>query len=251
LSEGSKKKLISELILKYIIMKRIIFSALAVIAFAGTSFSQKATLDNPWSLEGVLSYTNPGGINWSAPSIRARYFVNENIAARVQLGIGDGLGTPRTESYTFNEFPDSVAGVGTQDITRASWMAQIGAEYHLKGTDRMSPYFGLGINFGGGSEKQSWDKFDGTGYNANVSAEAAGSFSMFGVGLIAGMDFYVYENIYLGVELGLNFSSYNYSDVTTDVTTPLGVTNVVDPGYKIGYLSKGAGSVAFRLGWRF
>ena len=234
-------------------MKRIIFSALAVIAFAGTSFSQKATLDNPWSLEGVLSFTNPGGINWSAPTIRARYFVNENIAARVQLGLGDGLGTPRSESYTFYENGDGTGGSGTQDITRLQWMAQIGGEYHLTGTDRMSPYFGLGINFGGGSYAESWDKYDGTGYNANIGAEVDAKYSMFGVGLLAGMDYYVFENIYLGLELGLTFNSYNYSDVTTVVTSavPSGTTTIVNAGNKESYISTGAGSAAFRLGWRF
>ncbi len=232
-------------------MKKIMFTALALIAFAGTSFSQKATLDNPWSLEGVLGFTNPGGINWAAPTIRARYFVNDNIAARVQLGLGDGLGTPMSESYTFYENADGTGGEGTQDINRSSWNAQIGAEYHLAGTSKMSPYFGLGINFGGGSVKESWDKYDGTGYNANVGVEAEGKMSMFGVGVLAGMDYYVLENIYLGLELGLTYSSVSYSDQTQDVTTPAGTTKTVNAGSKETYLSTGAASAAFRLGWRF
>ncbi len=238
-------------------MKKIMFSVFAVIAFAGTSFSQKATLDNPWSLEGVLMYSNPGGISWSAPTIRARYFVNENIAGRVQLGIGDGMGTPRSESYTYYENADGTGESGTLDITRLSWMAQIGGEYHLTGTSRLSPYFGLGINFGGGSETQTGEKYDyfADDFDKDMSFESDGKYSMFGVGLLAGMDFYVLENIYLGLELGFNFSSFNYGDQTLKITdastSPSTTMTMVGAGWKEGYMSTGAGSAAFRLGWRF
>lgn len=237
-------------------MKKIIFSAVAVIAFVGTSFSQKATLDNPWSLEGVLSYSTPGGINWNAPTVRVRYFVNDNIAARVQLGLGDGLGTPLSESYTFYENADGTGEQGTLDINRMNWNAQIGGEYHLTGTDRMSPYFGLGINFGGGSQKQEGSNYDpGTDdFDANyISYNADGKFSMFGASLFAGMDFYVFQNLYVGLELGIRYATYNYSDQSGEVvleTPDVTITNVA-PGRKESYLSTGAASAAFRLGWRF
>jgi hypothetical protein len=233
-------------------MKKIILTVATVFALAGGSFAQKATLDNPYSLEGVLSYTNPGGLTWDAPQLRARYFVTENIAGRLQLGLGDGLGTPQSETFRFYEFGDGTGAEGTQQINRMSWRAQLGGEYHLKGTDRMSPYFALGINFGGGSYKETWDKYDGTSYNTDVTAKVDGKFSMFGLGLGAGFDFYVFENIYLGLELGLNFSSYNYSDQTVEATVSgVGTTTTVTPGNKETYLETGAGNAAFRLGWRF
>jgi hypothetical protein len=234
-------------------MKKIIFTVATVVALAGSTFAQKATLDNPFSLEGALGYS--GGINWEAPTLRARYFVKENIAARVQLGLGDGLGTAQSETNRFFENADGTGGEGIQEINRMSWMAQIGGEYHLAGTDRLSPYFALGINFGGGSYKETWTMFDGTGYNANLGAEVNGSFSMFGVGLGAGIDYYVFENVYAGLELGLNYSSYNYADRTVDVTTTAGgastTASTVVAGNKETYLSTGAASAAFRLGWRF
>ena len=236
-------------------MKKIIFTVAAVVAIVGSSFAQKATLDNPWSLEGGINYSGAGGIDWKAPTVRARYFVNENIAVRAQLGLGDGLGTAMSEKYTFTEFGDGTGGEGTLDINRMAWNAQIGGEYHLAGTDRLSPYFALGLNFGGGSSKATTANSNGTAFVDGLSTERTGKFSMFGVGLGAGLDVYVIENLYLGLELGINFDTYNYGEVENTTTVVAGgtttVTTAVTPGYKETYLSTGAMNAAFRLGWRF
>ena len=71
-----------------------------LLGAATTSFAQKANLDNPFSLEGAMNFAG-GGVTWEAPNVRARYFVNDNIAVRASIGLGDGLGTPRSESYNF------------------------------------------------------------------------------------------------------------------------------------------------------
>lgn len=234
-------------------MKKIIFTVAAVIAVVGSSFAQKATLDNPWSLEGGINYSGTGGIDWTAPTIRARYFVNENIAVRVQLGLGDGLGTAMSESKTF--LGANAGEEGTLEIKRMAWNAQVGGEYHLAGTDRLSPYFALGLNFGGGKSTATTENSDGTAFVTGLSTERTGGFSMFGVGLGAGLDVYVIENLYLGVELGLNFDTYNYKDTESTVTMVAGGTTVstttTTPGRKETYLSTGAMNAAFRLGWRF
>lgn len=218
-----------------------------------TTFAQKATTDNPFSLEGSMSLNN--GLSWQAPTVRARYFVNDNIAVRASVGLGDGLGTAMSESHSFYENADGTGAVGTLDISRSSWNAQVGAEYHLSGTDRMSPYFSAGINFGGGSSTGVTTDTDGTMYAAGLAGEQTGSASMFGVGLGAGMDFYVFENIYVGVELGLNYGRYTNSDITTTGSMPAGGTTVtttsVEPGSSASYLNTGAGNAAVRLGWRF
>ncbi len=221
------------------------------LVLTGSTFAQKATLDNPFSLEGVLNYTTGSGVDWSAPTIRARYFVNDNIAARVQLGLGDGMGTPNSETYDFYENGDGTGATGTYEIKRSAWNAQVGAEYHLSGTDRISPYFMLGINFGGGSENWDGSNSDGSSYVADYKEEATMKMSMFGVGLGAGLDVYVFENVYLGVELGLNFSSMTYDDTEMTVTTGGMTFKSVSPGYKETYLNTGAANAAFRLGWRF
>lgn len=237
-------------------MKKIIFTVAAVVALVGSSFGQKATLDNPFSLEGVLNYSGANGIAWQAPTIRARYFVNENIAGRLQIGLGDGLGTPMSESYSFAQNPDGTGEIGTREINRMNWMAQIGGEYHLAGTDRLSPYFMLGINFGGGSSTTTNTNIvsDGAGgydYFADVSSEVVAKRSSFGVAAGAGLDFYVIENLYLGVELGLNYMTVNTKDAEITTTVAGNSTTATVLGNKMSFLQTGAGNVAFRLGWRF
>ena len=176
---------------KFLIMKKLAV-LLGAMAITGASFAQ--SMDTPMSLEGVLGY-NGSSLNWSAPTIRFRYFVNENIAGRVQLGLGDGTGTPASESYTYYENADATGNSGTVDISRSGWNAQIGGEYHMSATDRLSPYFALGIDFGGGSYSETWTNSDGGSYVDGLSAQVDAGYSMFGVSAGAGVDFYIVENL--------------------------------------------------------
>ena len=224
----------------------------------------KATMDNPFSLEGAMNINTGNGVAWQSPSIRARYFVTENIAVRAELGLGDGMGTPLSSTEEFSKWTpgNSTSNVdstdnpmGTRVVKNFAWNAQVGAEYHLGGTDRISPYFMLGINFGGGSLTETWDESDGSSYVEGLDAEVTGKMSMFGVGVGAGLDVYIIDNLYVGLELGLNFASYNYKDMTTTVTNTIAgvstTTNSAGDNYKESYLSTGAGNAAIRLGWRF
>lgn len=240
-----------------------------VLGLTTTTFAQKpAAADAPMSLEGVINFSG-SSLQWQAPTVRYRYFVNDNIAARIQIGLGDGMGTPMSESYLHREYTnvDSTLVQGSTDIKRMAWNAQIGGEYHLSGTDRISPYFMLGINFGGGSESASSVDSDGTdqyvlggspgmgsyvdGYSSNFSQKM----SMFGIGIGAGLDIYIIENVYMGFELGFNFASYNYKDATYDWSFTSGSTTTSEAyaydGMKESNMSTGAGSAAIRLGWRF
>ena len=233
-------------------MKKLAILVGAVL-LSTTTFAQKATTENPFSLEGSINLNN--GLSWQAPTVRARYFVNDNIAVRASLGLGDGQGTPMSESHSFYENADGTGEVGTLDISRNSWNAQVGAEYHLKGTDRMSPYFSAGLNFGGASSTGVTTDTDGSVYFDGLSGEQSGKTSMFGVGVGAGMDFYVYENIYVGVELGLNYGRYTTGDVTTTGSLEMGgvttTVTTVEAGSSSSVLGTGAGNAAVRLGWRF
>lgn len=239
-------------------MKRLAI-LVGALALTTTTFAQKATSDNPFSLEGAINLNTGNGLSWQSPTIRARYFVNDNIAVRASVGIGDGLGTPSSEHYDFNSHLNSdssaVNQLGTLDIKRMNWNAQIGGEYHLDGTDRISPYFMLGINFGGGSSSMSAVESDGSMYVEGLGIESEGKMSMFGVGLGAGLDVYIIENVYIGFELGFNWASYNYKDMTQTTTfTAAGtttITNTFDDNSKMSYMSTGAGTAAVRFGWRF
>ncbi len=176
-------------------MKKLMILVSAV-ALSGTMFAQKGTTDNPWTLEGTVNYTSADGMDWQAPDVRLRYFLKDNMAARLTLG--------------YSSSSDTIAG--------SSNSIGLGFEYHLAGNDKMSPYFAAGLNFGGTK-------------TGDVVENKASSL---GVGISAGLDYYIRENIYVGLEIGLlNYSSNKAGDA--DATTGMGL----------------GGNSAIRLGWRF
>ena len=230
-------------------MKKL-FLMVGAVCISSTLMAQKPSSDVKYSLEGTVNYDANNGMRWNAPNLRMRYFVNDNIAARVQIGLGDGM-TPSSEKYTFTENADGSGATGTQSIARSAMNIGLGAEYHIAGTDKMSPYFFGGISFGSGSYKETWDNSDGTDYVNGLTGEIKAGVSTFGVGLGAGFDYYVAENIYMGLEMGLNWGSYSEKD--TEVSTTFGgVTNTSSaPGASSTMTTLGAGNAAIRVGWRF
>lgn len=238
-------------------MKKILLTGCLVLATAAASFGQtyadveKSTTETPFSME-VLVNNGGTGINWTAPALRLRYFVNDNIAARLQIGLGDGSGSPSSESLRFYEDADGGGEEGSAEISRSAWVAQIGGEYHFTGTQKLSPYVALGVNFGGGSQSLATENSDGSSYVQDLNVESEGGYSVFGAGLGAGMDFYFVENVYIGLELGIGFSRFNYDDSEQVNTITTGGTSTsvttVNPGYTESFIGTNA---AFRLGWRF
>jgi outer membrane protein W len=226
-------------------MKKLSFLACAVL-LSTSLFAQKPASDVKYSLEGNLNYSSATGFNWTAPNLRARYFINDNFAARVQLGLS-------SESDRTNFFETS-PGTGTGfDIERTSgWSAQLGAEYHLAGTSRMSPYFTAGFAFGGNSFTNRGENNDGSDFAADVNYKFNSSETVIGAILGAGMDFYVYENLYLGLELGWGLSTAIDNGSKSEYTTG-GVTTTTEIKGNGSSSSMGTGAfnTAFRIGWRF
>ena len=190
-------------------MKKLIILVSAV-ALSSTMFAQKGTTDNPYSLEGAVNFTSAEGMTWNAPDVRVRYFFKDNLAARVTLGY---------ESTNEEDGDISSSSIG------------LGVEYHLEGNDKMSPYFAGGLLIGSGSE--SYMDYDGNGNEITVTEKS----KSLGFGMVAGLDYYVTENLYLGLEIGLvNFKSN---------TIPFGDKNLTSTTMTLG------GGSAIRLGWRF
>jgi len=186
-------------------MKKLLILVSAV-ALSGTMFAQKAGSDNPFSLEGAMNVSKEG-VSWAAPNLRMRYFIQDNLALRLTLG-RDAVSSTSTETSTVYDSTGN-ATTTTSEVTTKNSIMNFGlaAEYHLAGTDRMSPYFTAGFNVGNDTRTE---------------------ISSFGLNLGAGIDYYVAENIYLGLELGFNYNS-------ADGTKTSGF----------------AGGSAVRMGWRF
>ena len=186
-------------------MKKLMILVSAV-ALSGTMFAQKAGSDNPYSLEGAMNVSKEG-VSWAAPNLRMRYFIKDNLALRLTLG-RDAESITTTTSDTV--FTGGIGTITTTDVTTKNSIMNFGlaAEYHLAGTDRMSPYFTAGFKVGNDTRTE---------------------ISTFGLNVGAGIDYYVAENIYLGLELGFNYTSTDGSSSS----------------------SLGNAASAVRMGWRF
>lgn len=215
------------------------------IALTGSTFAQKATTDSPFSLEGQLGF-NASTLSFNAPAIRFRYFVADNIAARLTLGIDNS-----SETFNYYETEDMNTGAsGTEVNKNGGWNVALGAEYHFAGTDRLSPYAGLDILVGGGKATADWTNYNGIGYTADYTRAIEAKTSSFGVNLVAGADYYFAENFYLGMELGLGFGSETVK-AGTDVET-IGGVSTTNTSNEEKYSDFGNNFIGnFRLGWRF
>lgn len=222
-------------------MKKLIL-LFGVVLTTGSLLAQKPSSDDAnFSLEGMINYSGDTGFQWNAPNLRMRYFVNDKIAARAEVTLGS------TSSST-NVYELGGDGSGTIDLSSTQWAIGLGAEYHLAGTDKLSPYFGIGFQVGGASNTETWTNSDGTDYDANTNAEVKGSTSNFGIQLGAGVDYYVAENIYMGLELGFGFGSITDNGGTIDIND---TSTDIDPSGSGSQMGIGGGSMGFRIGWRF
>jgi hypothetical protein len=160
-----------------------------------------------------LATTAPG-----VPELRLRYFLAEDMAVRLRVGLGmtstdrkvmDPTGTTTAEAKTST-------GFGIALIP--------GIEKHFGGTSKLSPFMGaqLGIMMSGGGEQSvsnsaadpstlaSGTVVDGASYKAT-----GGGMFTFMLGLYGGADYYVTDGIYVGLEWGLGlFSTTSTSDMT-------------------------------------
>ena len=234
------------------------------LTLTGSLFAQKPASDDArYSLEGLANLNTTDGMSFAAPSLRLRYFATDNIAARVQFGFGgDGSSVVNTPSKETHYYANPTAGGenGTVDIARSQWNLGLGAEYHLSGTDKMSPYFTANIGFGKGSEEQTWtnvfysnpgDPSSALTYIDGFSVTANGGYSTFSWGLGAGFDYYVADNLYLGLELNLTSTAKTEDNTVKDVTSPGGNQTFTTLGSSMTYTNIGAAHGSVRIGWRF
>lgn len=221
--------------------------------------AQKPSADVPMTLEGQLGY-NASTLSFTAPSVRFRYFLTDNIAARVTLGINATSST----DYVYETPGDLTSPNGEVSAKSNAWNAAIGAEYHFAGTDRLSPYAGLDIMFGGAKDTDEGTDVDfltGT-YEAGSSYTIEDPSSLFGVALVFGTDFYFAENFYVGLEMGMAWTNYTTKAGSFEITDVAGGVTTTTSGdlnaeSKDAFFTTGAMPAALiptgniRLGWRF
>ena len=83
---------------------------------------------------------------------------------------------------------------------------------------------------------------------ADMTAAVESSGSTFGLGIGAGVDYYVFDNIYIGLEMGLGWESYTDGGGSTSITAGGTTTDVTtESSGSNSSLSLGGGNMGFRV----
>lgn len=221
-------------------MKKVILSLTLALACISGAYAQKQT-GGEKNLE--VQFAPLGGSPISVAGIRFRSFNSENTAIRATFFFNS------TSNKTANTQPGKTTGSGGQDVSTpalydvnksSNFTLRVGYEKHFAGTDRLSPYVGAEVGFGRGSKTLEREYYGANTAGDQNKVEKFSTWTMskkqgtttIGINLLAGVDFYFADNIYLGAELGFGFSntSYGTTKLTADdnyflfaPTTPIGI----------------------------
>jgi hypothetical protein len=189
------------------------------------------TVTAEFGLSGGLLNTNVN-LNNNAGLLRFRYFLNDGLAVRLGLGVNSKSTTDNYYAGANNSI------VGSKERKNSGIIFNLGVEKHLPGTERLSTYVGADLIVSLSAASENWANLNGNtntavvgyfreikGFNTlNAGTNAA---TGFGLRLVAGGEYYIVKNVYLGAELGFGFVSSKFKDIT-DKTTIGGVTTVND-----------------------
>lgn len=225
---------------------------LAAFALAGTfAFAQKPASGDKTVETSILLQTGTAPISFATPNLRLRYFIADDLAARVNF-----LYASTKSVSNFSANPDGTGGDGSATEKSSTFTFSPGIEKHFEGTSKLSPYVGgvLGLSFMGASEE--WENSaNGTSYTngakatidgGNSSGDMAGT--AIGVSLVLGADYYVTDALYLGAEVLWGWSTMSGKDVTTEITNGATVKTITPGGSSSGF---GIATSGVRLGWKF
>jgi hypothetical protein len=180
------------------------------------------------------------------PNLNIRYFFKENSALRIGL------------AYQYSSVLREITevdgdGLGTVEKLNDMFMFNIGIEKHFR-KNNVSPYLGGELQFGIGKKEEFGTRTDSVIFIADYNYSVKKPISHFGVYVFSGVDFYVFDNLYIGTELGVLFSSAQSKTGEFKITDESSLT---DPEIKtsipaVKTKSFGVANVGMiKVGWRF
>jgi hypothetical protein len=201
-------------------MKKLILS-LAMLAAGAAAFAQKPAAGNITTEIGLSSLfgtpANPTTLNIPVGMFRFRYFLNEGLAVRANLGFGMG-----TNTQNIDNAPTTPLITGEIKTKGTNFGIALGVEKHLEGTEKLSPY--IGAEFGFSSQSSTTEATNSA--NGTTITGSGDSFKRDGGGITSiafnamiGADYYITDRVYFGAELGLGlFRSSSTADSETTST---------------------------------
>lgn len=252
-------------------MKRILFTAvllmgLTVSVHAQDTFKPVAGMSaleitfNPAAVfnssNGGSSFALPSTFNGLNQGIKYRNYWDENTVTRGTFLLG--FQNESVATVLENSSGESVDATNTY----FEWALQFkpGIEQHFAGTKRLSPYVGGELILGFGSNKYTEQALnaddaieEGSIKNGNqdfggnaVYWNYINGFSI-GAGLLAGFDYYIAQNLYLGVEINYAFIYNKANKVVREVPGAEAVETKTGSNW---YFNPSTGA-SLRLGWAF
>lgn len=154
-----------------------------------------------------------GGNPVSISGIRLRIFNSESSAIRLGLFLG-GTSTETIQQEADNDI-DALELIDTDKSFDFS--IRPGYEMHFAGTDRLSPYVGAELLFAmSNTTTDDQEQYIDEDSDPQVmTATTKGGTSTIGLNLVAGVDYYFSDAIYLGAEMGFGFANTKDKDNET------------------------------------
>ena len=163
---------------------------------------------------------------FSMPYIKARYFMSDDLAIRAGLGLSTSSSTNYTganeNNYSKNSLFDFSIAPGIEKLI---------------GSEKFFIYLGAEIPFGLSSSKT-------VQHNANTTdTYINGGYTSIGLNFVIGVDYYIFNSVYIGTEFTPGLVYYMYNDEKTNSTiTQKGGTST---SFSL------SGASGLRIGFRF
>lgn len=180
------------------------------------------------------------------PNLNIRYFFTDNNALRVGL------------AYQYSSILREIKevggdGVGTVEKLNDLFAFNIGFEKHFR-KNKVSPYLGAELQFGMGKDEEYGSRTDSVIFIADYNYSVKKPISQFGVHVFSGVDFYVFDNLYIGTELGILFSSIYIKTGEFKITDESSLTDpeIITSIPSVKTKTFGVANVGMiKVGWRF
>lgn len=229
-------------------MKKVIFT-LAIVCFAAM-YSQAQFKPESGSITTEMSIT-PFSITNSPmgmiDGLKVRFFITDKLSVKLNLNYSSDTRKLEDDAGNKNN-PILSEKTKTNDFS-----IMPGIEYHFGSMERLSPYAGFNVGLGLGSTKIDVENVN---YSSGDWQKSKTKNMTFRIGLVTGFDFYVYEGLYVGTELGFGFRTEfdRQSSIEWDRTGMLpgdkGSETMDYPKHTDSSIEF-APTTAIRLGWRF
>lgn len=228
--------------------------------------------------------------------LKFRYFISDEHAVRLGLNVGLHNETTGATVTVPNAADPVYMATGTFDaiayardvdiynnqkndktkLNETKFSVNLGYEYHFAKFGRADLYAGAQVGFGMVNYKTTSDNTTAWQYDAttglskwaNLKSEYKGFDNVNGnksaiainAGVFTGIDFYVTKSIFVGAELGINFSNTKFKNYDVTMTAPAatwatdGATTTLTTKYEVTDKAtelKFYVEPALRLGWKF